>query len=149
MGKQTQLDWKESIQFLLTTGETVTINIFVLLLSYSRFWFYRLSVSKTQDVLLSFMDDAFGVFGGIPDEIVTDNIKTVMYDPRTEYQAGKVNVRFQQFADDYGFKVRPCIAKKAKDQGLSKEIRYVKKCQLNPVDSWIRRRFLYIIISAY
>ncbi|GAB6167966.1 hypothetical protein JCM1393_04260 [Clostridium carnis] len=35
---------------------------------------------------------------------------TVMDHPRTTYQSGKVNNKFQQFADDYGFKVRPCIA---------------------------------------
>ena len=29
---------------------------------------------------------------------------------RTEYQRGKLNNRFQQFEDDYGFKVHPCIA---------------------------------------
>lgn len=49
-GKQAQLDWKESMKFLLKSGEWVDINIL------------------------------------------------------------KVNPRFAQFASDYGFKVRPCIA---------------------------------------
>ena len=110
MGKQAQLDWKESIPFILSSGETIDVSIFVLLLSYSRFRVYRVSLSKTQDILFSFLDDAFETFGGVPDEIVTDNMKTVMDEARTEYYAGKVNNKFQQFADDYGFKVRPCIA---------------------------------------
>lgn len=110
MGKQAQLDWKEKIEFLLDNGETVVVNVFVLLLSYSRFRVYRLSVSKTQDVLFNFLDNAFEVFGGVPKEIVTDNMSTVMDVARTESFAGKVNTKFQQFADDYGFKVRPCIA---------------------------------------
>ena len=42
-GKQAQLDWKESIKFLLKSGEWIDINIFVLLLSSSRFRVYRLS----------------------------------------------------------------------------------------------------------
>ncbi len=37
-------------------------------------------------------------------------MKTVMNQPRTDYQSGKINNKFQQFADDYGFKIRPCIA---------------------------------------
>lgn len=78
MGKQAQLDWKESIPFILSSGETIDVNIFVLLLSYSRFRVYRVSLSKTQDILFSFLDDAFETFGGVPDEIVTDNMKTVM-----------------------------------------------------------------------
>ena len=110
MGKQAQLDWKEKIEFLLNNGETVIINVFVLLLSYSRFRVYRLSISKTQDVLFNFLDGAFEVFGGVPQEIVTDNMSTVMDVARTENFGGKVNSKFQQFADDYGFKVRPCIA---------------------------------------
>lgn len=110
MGKQAQLDWKEKIEFLLDNGEIITVNIFVLLLSYSRFRVYRLSISKTQDVLFNFLDGAFEVFGGVPQEIVTDNMSTVMDVARTENFGGKVNAKFQQFADDYGFKVRPCIA---------------------------------------
>lgn len=110
IGKQAQLDWKESIPFILSSGETINVNIFVLLLSYSRFRVYRVSLTKTQDILFSFLDNAFETFGGVPDEIVTDNMKTVMDNARTEYFEGKVNNRFQQFADDYGFKVRPCVA---------------------------------------
>lgn len=109
-GKQAQLDWKENIEFVLTTGEVININIFVLILSYSRFRVYRLSIDKTQDVLFSFLDEAFETFGGIPKELLTDNMKTVMDKPRTNYSKGKVNNKFQQFADDYGFNVRPCIA---------------------------------------
>lgn len=114
MGKQAQLDWKESIPFLLSSGETIDVNIFVLLLSYSRFRVYRVSLTRTQDILFSFLDDAFEIFGGVPDEIVTDNMKTVMDVARTEYCAGKINNRFRQFADDYGFRVQPCIAGRPK-----------------------------------
>lgn len=109
-GKQAQLDWKESMKFLLKSGEWIEINVFVLLLAASRYRVYRLSLTRTQDVLFSFLDDAFETFGGVPAELLTDNMKTVMDEPRTEYSKGKVNGRFQQFADDYGFKVRPCIA---------------------------------------
>ena len=110
MGKQAQLDWKERIDFVLNSGEIVTVNVFVLLLSYSRFRVYRLSISKAQDILFHFLDSAFEIFGGVPQEIVTDNMSTVMDIARTEDFGGKVNAKFQQFADDYGFKVRPCIA---------------------------------------
>ncbi|MBN1064154.1 IS21 family transposase [Clostridium botulinum] len=108
--KQAQLDWKENIEFILTTGEIININVFVLILSYSRFRVYKLSLDKTQDVLLSFLDESFETFGGVPEELLTDNMKTVMDEARTNYSKGKVNNKFQQFANDYGFNVRPCIA---------------------------------------
>ena len=110
MGEQAQLDWKESIPFILSSGEKIDVNIFVLLLSYSRFRIYRVSLNKAQDILFSFLDDAFEAFGGVPGESVTDNMKTVMDEARTEYSEGKINNRFKQFADDYGFKTHPCIA---------------------------------------
>ena len=109
-GKQAQLDWKENIPFVLKSGENVNINVLVLLLSFSRFRVYRLSLSKTQDVLFSLLNDALETFGGVPEEIVTDNMKTVMDEPRIKDSEGKVNNSFEQFAKDYGFKVRPCIA---------------------------------------
>lgn len=109
-GQQAQLDWKENIDFVLSTVEVININIFVLILSYSRFRIYRLSLEKTQYILFPFLNESFETFGGVPKELLTDNMKTVMDQPRTAYQSGKVNNKFQQFADDYGFKVRPCIA---------------------------------------
>jgi len=109
-GNQAQLDWKESMDFVLKSGEIITVNIFVLLLSYSRFRVYRLSLSKSQDVLFSFIDDAFQTFGGVPKEILTDNMKTVMDKTRTAHFKGVINAKFKQFADDYGFQTKPCIA---------------------------------------
>ena len=109
-GKQAQLDWKENIPFVLKSGEPININVLVLLLSFSRFRVYRLSLSKTQDVLFSLLNDALETFGGVPEEIVTDNMKTVMDEPRIKDSEGKVNNSFEQFANDYGFKVSPCIA---------------------------------------
>ena len=116
-GKQAQLDWKESLRLLTTDLGWVEVNIFVLLLSFSRYRIYRMVPTKSQDVLFFCLDDAFTVFGGVPEEIVTDNMKTIMDQPRTRGSKGKINIRFQQFADDYGFRVQPCIAAMPKTKG--------------------------------
>lgn len=107
-GYEAQLDWKESMDFLLNTGEIVTINILVLLYSYSRFRVYQLSLTKTQPVLFHLLDSAFEAAGGVPHTLRTDNMKTVMDESRTDYSKGKINNKFQQFAKDYGFEVKPC-----------------------------------------
>lgn len=93
-GEQAQLDWKESIRYEMKDGEIINVNVAVLLLSYSRFRAFHLSISKSQSVLLSFMTEAFEVFGGVPKVIVTDNMKTVMDDARTDYFKGVVNNKF-------------------------------------------------------
>jgi len=108
--EQAQLDWKENIQYITKDGEILNVNVCVLLLAHSRFRTFHLSISKSQSILLSFLTESFEAFGGVPKTILTDNMKTVMDEPRTEYQKGKVNERFFQFSKDMGFEVRPCIA---------------------------------------
>src|SRR5690606_27420389 len=89
----------------------------VLLLSNSRFRTYHLSISKSQCVLISFLMESFEVIGGVPKTILTDNLKTVMDSHRTEYTKGVINGRFEQFARDSGFEVKPCIAGKPRTKG--------------------------------
>jgi len=108
--EQAQLDWKESIRYITKDGEILYVNVSVLLLAHSRFRTFNLSISKSQSILLAFLTESFEAFGGVPKTILTDNMKTIMDEPRTEYQKGKVNERFDQFAKDMGFEVRPCIA---------------------------------------
>ena len=109
-GYEAQLDWKESMSFLLNTGEYVDINILSLVYSFSRFKIFQLSLSKSQNVLFHLLDNAFEIAGGVPKTLKTDNMKTVMDEARTYFNKGKVNNKFQQFATDYGFKVKPCKA---------------------------------------
>lgn len=116
-GEQAQLDWKENIKYITSDGEILYINVGVLLLAYSRFRVFYLSLSKSQSVLLSFLTESFEIIGGVPKVILTDNMKTVMDDSRTEHYQGKVNERFYQFSKDMGFEVRPCIARKPKTKG--------------------------------
>lgn len=116
-GKQAQLDWKESIPFETKDGERVEVNVAVLLLSHSRLRTFYLSTSKSQQVLFSFLTESFEALGGVPEELVTDNMKTVMDEARTEHFQGKINAKFEQFAKDFGFKVKPCIAGRPRTKG--------------------------------
>ena len=95
--EQGQLDWKENIKYITKDGEVLYVNVLILLLSYSRFRVFLLSISKSQSILLSFLTECFETIGGVPRTILVDNMKTVMDEPRTKYQKGKVNERFYQF----------------------------------------------------
>lgn len=109
-GYEAQLDWKESMNIALNTGEVITINVLAIVYSYSRYKVFQLSLSKTQDVLFHLIDNAFCIVGGIPKVLRTDNMKTVMDEARTNSSSGKLNKRFEQFSKDYGFEVKPCRA---------------------------------------
>src|SRR5699024_9294287 len=108
--EQAQLDWKENLRYITKDGETLQVNVLVFLLGHSRFRTYSLSLSKSQDILMSFLTESFEAIGGVPNTLLVDNMKTIMDEPRTAYKSGKVNERFYQFSKDYGFNVQPCIA---------------------------------------
>jgi transposase len=116
-GEQAQFDWKEDIKYVTKDGEILHVNVGVLLLANSRYRTYHLSLSKSQSVLMSFLMESFETMGGVPKVILTDNLKTVMDSHRTEYSKGVVNERFQQFAKDCGFEVKPCIAGRPRTKG--------------------------------
>lgn len=99
------------------TGEVVTINVLVLVFSYSRFRMFNLSLSKSREVLVHLLSECFDMIGGVPQEIVTDNMKSIMDSARTAFRMGTVNKSFDAFADDYGFSVKPCIAATPRTKG--------------------------------
>lgn len=109
-GEQAQLDWKEDVPFYTSDGKEYLIQVLVVILSASRYRTYHLCLSKLQSELFACLVDSFETFGGVPRVMVTDNMKTVMDQPRTAYKAGKINNKFAQFANDFGFEVQPCIA---------------------------------------
>lgn len=116
-GEEAQLDWKEDVKIVLDTGEIVFINILVLILSKSRYRVARISTSKSQSVLFHMLISMFKELGGVPKIIRTDNMKTVMDEPKTEYSSGKINDKFNQFAKDCGFETRACKAFVPKRKG--------------------------------
>ena len=116
-GQQMQVDWKENFKFTTKEGEVLLLNVFVCVLGYSRYSLYFVTLDKRQSTLLTLLNRCFEALGGVPAEIVTDNLKTVMSESRTYYRSGTVNDTFAAFAKDYGFKVKPCIARHANTKG--------------------------------
>ena len=108
-GKQAQFDWKEKLDFTFSNGEKFMFNVGSLVLSASRFKYWAICPSTSQAYLFDFLVNAFEAFGGVPSEIVIDNASTMMDKARTESYDGKINPKFQQLADDFGFNIVPCV----------------------------------------
>lgn len=116
-GEQAQIDWKEDISYLTKDGEYIIVNVLSMVLSYSRFRLFVLTKSRIQSILISSLTEFFETIGGVPHEILNDNLRTIMDEARTEYRKGQVNDRFYQFSQDMGFRVRACIAKRPQTKG--------------------------------
>lgn len=116
-GLQAQVDWKEKMKLINRNGEVFEINIFLMLLGYSRTKYIELTINKNQDTLMMAMINGFRYFGGIPKEIIFDNMKTVVDRSRTNYQEAIINETFYQFSKDMGFQVWSCRAYRPQTKG--------------------------------
>jgi len=104
-GLQAQVDFGD-FQIREPNGSTTTVSAFIMVLGFSRGMYVEYVDRCT---LESFMDchiNAFRYLGGVPAEILYDNMKNVVADRKD----GKVhfNIEFLHFANHYGFTPKPC-----------------------------------------
>lgn len=107
-GLQAQVDWKEDMTLVNRFGEVFRINIFLMVLGYSRYKFLMITSDRTQETLFNCMVSAFKHFGGVPHEILFDNMKTVVDHAKSSFARTVFNERFEYFAKDIGFKPIAC-----------------------------------------
>lgn len=107
-GLQAQVDWKENLTMISKHGEIFNVNIFLMVLGYSRMKFLCLTTDRTQNTLFGCMINAFQHFGGVPHEILFDNMKTVIDRSKSNFFSTELNLKFKHFAEDSEFKPVVC-----------------------------------------
>lgn len=107
-GLQAQIDWKEDLTMTNRNGEEICVNIFLAVLGYSRLKFVCLTEDRTQRTLFCCLKNAFEYFGGIPKELLFDNMKTVVDRSRSSFSKVELNETFRFFAADAGFTPITC-----------------------------------------
>lgn len=107
-GFQAQVDWKESFKIINKDGKQFEINIFLMILGYSRYKYIELTLDRTQDTLFECILHACKAFNGVPHEMLFDNMSTVVDRLASTYRAVVINKKFTQFAKDVGFVVNTC-----------------------------------------
>ena len=111
-GKQAQVDWKENISMISKYGEVFDFNVFSFKLGNSRYVYYEYRKEKTREDVYECLMNAFKFIGGIPEEILFDNMASVV-----DVNTGKVNSKFLIFARDMGFKVKKCKPRRPQTKG--------------------------------
>lgn len=111
-GKQAQVDWKEDMSLISKNGEVFNFNVFSFKLGNSRYVYYEYRTEKTREDVFECLINAFKFIGGIPEEILFDNMASVI-----DINTGKVNTKFLTFAKDMGFKVKRCKPRTPKTKG--------------------------------
>ncbi|TDW07920.1 transposase [Breznakia blatticola] len=121
-GLQAQVDWKETVTLRTKDKEEYTINIFLYVLSYSKFKYIELTVDRTQKTLFTCMKHAIEYCGGSPEEIWFDNMKTVVDSHDINTNEVKFNDKFIQFAKDCQFKAIACKPYRPCTKGIAENV---------------------------
>lgn len=109
-GIQAQVDWKESLKFKTKDGETIKFNVFLMILGFSRTKFLMVTETRDLQQVEFSLACAFRYFGGVPHEILFDNMRSIIDKARTQYSEPVFNENFKVFAEDCGFVPKACVA---------------------------------------
>ncbi|WP_459996664.1 transposase, partial [Marinitoga arctica] len=94
---QAQVDWKENIKLYSKNGEEYEINVFNYKLGYSRYCYFEYRETKTQQDVFECLINTFKETGGVPQEILFDNMRTVV---DITDNGRRINYKMKAFAKD-------------------------------------------------
>lgn len=123
-GKQAQMDWGIT-HYADENGIIHKSPAFVMIMGSSRAKYVEFTKRCDFYSLLKCMVNAFEYFGGIPETVLTDRMKTVIIGS----EAGKPiwNSQFSDFAADMGFVPKVCKPRKPQTKGkVERLVDYVK-----------------------
>jgi transposase len=121
-GHQAQVDFAE---FTFPWGKRYALLV---VLGYSRLLWLKFYPKQDMRTLFSGLEEAFAFFGGVPREILFDQMASVITRDLRD-QGGRLveNAEFLRFAAHWGFRVRACRPYRAKTKGkVERPIRYVR-----------------------
>lgn len=124
-GKQAQMDWG-ICHYTDSKGVIHKVPAFVMILGRSRVKYVEFTSRCDLSSLQRCMVNGFSYFGGIPKEVLTDNMKTVVIGR----EAGKPvwNSRFADFAAELCFVPKVCRVRSPQTKGkVERLVRYVKE----------------------
>jgi transposase len=122
-GHQGQVDFAH---FRLPWGRRWALLV---VLSYSRLMWVRFFPRQDMRTLMAGTEQAFRFFGGVPAELLFDQMRSVIVEDRRESGGPLVeNIEFLRFAHHWGFRSRACRPYRAKTKGkVERPIRYLRE----------------------
>ncbi len=133
-GRQMQVDWGTM------RGGKSPLHVFVAVLGYSRMLYIEFTDNMRYDTLECCHRNAFRFFGGVPQEVLYDNMKTVVLQ-RDAYQPGRhrFNPSLWQFGKEMGFSPRLCRPFRAQTKGkVERMVQYTRNSFYIPLMTRLR-----------
>ena len=132
-GECAQVDWGSFGS--VPVGQTSRrLSFFVMVLCYSRMMYVEFTVSQTMEHFLACHQHAFEAFGGVPQTVMVDNLKSAVL-KRALGEAPVFNPKYAAYAEHNGFRIVPCNVGKGNEKGrVENGVGYVKKNFLAGLD---------------
>jgi transposase len=125
-GRQAQVDWGTTWAEIGT--QQVRVQVFVMVLGYSRRLYAEFTRDQQVATLIACHQHAFDWFGGLTEELLYDNPKTVVLKRDREGRVVAWNPQFWDFARYYGFTPRLCRPYRAQTKGkVESGVKYIKR----------------------
>lgn len=143
-GKQMQVDWIE-----FRKGKN-PLSAFVATLGFSRASYVEFVTNQKLVTLIECHKRAFDYFGGVPKEVLYDNMKTVILD-RDTYGPGihRFNKGMLDFAKHYNFRLKVCRPYRAKTKGKVERFnRYIRGSFYNPLATKLKTAELVLDVDT-
>ncbi len=101
----------------------------LVVLGYSRLLWLRFYRRQTMETLIRGLESAFEFFGGVPEELLFDQMRSVVLSDDRLNDGGLVlNTEFLRFASHWGFRPRACRPYRARTKGkVERPIRYLRQ----------------------
>src|SRR5438477_1656539 len=124
-GECAQADWG-SFGSVSVGSTRRRLSFFVMVLCYSRLSYLEFTLGQGMEQFLSCHQNAFSFFGGAPEKVMIDNLKTgVLTHPLGE--KARFHPRYLDFAGHYGFQPVACAVRRANEKGrVENGVKYVK-----------------------
>ena len=116
-GYQSQVDWKEKLKLHDINGNEYIVSIFLIVLGNSRYKYIELTFDQTQPTLFRCLINSFKYFGGRTEEILFDNMKTIVDQVKSNFTDVVINSKAIQFSKDAGFKIITCRPYRPRTKG--------------------------------
>jgi len=132
-GESAQVDWG-SYGSVRVGSTSRRLSFFVMVLCYSRMMYAEFFVSQTMEHFLCAHQHAFDYFKGVPANIMVDNLKSAVL-RRAVGNEPVFNPKYLDFANHYGFTIKPCNVRKGNEKGrVENAVGYIKKNFLSGTD---------------
>ena len=116
-GFQSQVDWKEKMKLHDELGNEYVFSIFLIVLGNSRYKYIELTFDQSQETLFRCLVNSFHYFGGRTEEILFDNMKTIVDHAKSDFSDVVINNKAMQFSKDAWFKIVTCRPYRPRTKG--------------------------------